>query len=129
MLPFKRAGAQHSLSPVGCLGGGAVIVQVYAPERFKRESIRRECQAEVQTFSAESAEPAAAEERTNVSPQISVRSRDHFCPRISEHVPETATKATEYKAKRGLFGLNRQSAAKAIANGIERAHSALMHNN
>jgi hypothetical protein len=33
-----------------------VIVQVYASEGFKRESIRRECQAVVQTFSAKSTE-------------------------------------------------------------------------
>jgi hypothetical protein len=33
-----------------------VILQVYASEGFKRESIRRECQAVVQAFSAKSAE-------------------------------------------------------------------------
>jgi hypothetical protein len=37
----EKAGST-ALSPVECLGGGGVIVQVYASEGLKRESIRRE---------------------------------------------------------------------------------------
>jgi hypothetical protein len=36
------------------LGSGMMLVQLYASEGFKRESIRQECQAVVQTFSAKS---------------------------------------------------------------------------
>src|SRR6266487_3839603 len=41
---------------------------------------------------------------------------------------EMATKATEYKATRGLFDLTLQSREKAIANRAKRAHGRCMHN-
>ena len=40
-----------------------------------------------------------------------------------------ATKATEYKAKRGLFDLRSPIREKAIANRVKRAHRKSMHNN
>jgi chorismate mutase len=42
---------------------------------------------------------------------------------------EMATKATEYKAKRGLFDLRPPIREKAIANRVKRAHRKSMHNN
>jgi hypothetical protein len=40
-----------------------------------------------------------------------------------------ATKAAEYKTRRGLFDLTLPFREKAIANPIKRAHGNCMHNN
>jgi hypothetical protein len=54
---LSRKGGSTTPSFTGRVPGGeAVIAQVYAFEGFQRESIRRECQAIVQTFSAKSTE-------------------------------------------------------------------------
>jgi hypothetical protein len=42
---------------------------------------------------------------------------------------EMATKAAEYKARRGLFDLTPPTREKAIANRTKRAHGKRMHNN
>jgi hypothetical protein len=67
---------------------------------------------------------AAFEERTNESPQASTGSRDKFrlgIPGIVRRTAEMATKATEYKAKRGLNDFTARSGEKAIANRIKKA--------
>jgi hypothetical protein len=42
---------------------------------------------------------------------------------------EMATKATEYKPKRGLIDLTARFCKKAMANRIKKAHRETMHNN